>query len=147
MNKLEKKVLKLSSFKIRKIDSLNFIVSLRNRQRIELYRKKRFQSGFRAFVFVSLISLITLIQLDNSNFQYDTLDMVSYYQGFDNGRYNVNDVLADSSPCAWPAGERSDPPGTVHAPRRRSLPPRARTPQLMPRRELPRPSAHTSLTP
>ena len=57
--------------------------------------KKRFQSGFRAFVFVSLISLITLIQLDNSNFQYDTLDMVSYYQGFDNGRYNVNDVLVD----------------------------------------------------
>ena len=44
---------------------------------------------------MSLISLITLIQLDNSNFQYDNLDMVSYYQGFDNGRYNVNDVLVD----------------------------------------------------
>ena len=95
MNKLEKKLSKLSSFKIRKIDSLNFIVSLRKRQRIESYSKKRFQSGIRAFVFVSLISLITLIQLDNSNFQYDTLDMVSYYQGFDNGRYNVNDVLVD----------------------------------------------------
>jgi hypothetical protein len=95
MNNLEKKLSKVSSFKIRKIDSLNFIVSLRKRQRIESYSKKRFQSGIRAFVFVSLISLITLIQLDNSNFQYETLDMVSYYQGFDNGRYNVNDVLVD----------------------------------------------------
>lgn len=95
MNNLEKKLLKLSSFKIREIDSLNFIVSLKKRQRIESFRKKRFQSGIRAFVFVSFISLITLIQLDNSNFQYDTLDMVSYYQGFDNGRYNVSDVLVD----------------------------------------------------
>ena len=95
MNNLEKKLSKVSCFKIRKIDSLNFIVSLRKRQRIELYRKKRFQSGIRAFVFVSLVSLITFIQLDNSNFQYDTLDMVSYYQGFDNGRYNVNDFPVD----------------------------------------------------
>jgi hypothetical protein len=95
MNNLETKLSKLSSFKIRKIDSLNFIALLRKRQGIESYSKKRFQSGIRAFVFVGFISLITIIQLDNSNFQYDTLDMVSYYQGFENGRYNVNDVLVD----------------------------------------------------
>ena len=95
MNNLEKKLSKLSSFKIKKIDSLNFILSLRKRQRIESFRKERFQSGIRAFVFVSLISLISLIQLDNSNFQYDTLDMASYYQGFYNDNYNINDIFVD----------------------------------------------------
>ena len=95
MNNLEKKLSKLSSFKIKKIDSLNFIVSLRERQRIESFRKERFQSGIRAFVFVSLISFITLIQLDDSNFQYDTLDMASYYQGYDNANFNINDVFVE----------------------------------------------------
>jgi hypothetical protein len=57
MNNLEKKLFKLSSFKIREIDSLNFIVSLKKRQRMESFRKKRFQSGIRAFVFVSFISV------------------------------------------------------------------------------------------
>lgn len=95
MNNLEKKLFNLSSFKIREIDSFNFIVSLKKKQRMESFRKKRFQSGIRAFVFVSFISLITLIQLDNSNFQYDTLDMTSYYQGFDNDNYNINDIFVD----------------------------------------------------
>jgi hypothetical protein len=95
MNNLEKKLFKLSSFKIREIDSLNFIISLKKRQRMESFRKKRFQSGIRAFVFVSFISFVTLIQLDNSNIQYDTSDMISYYQGFDNGNYNINDILVD----------------------------------------------------
>ena len=95
MNNLEKKLFNLSSFKIKEIDSFNFIVSLKKRQRMESFRKKRFQSGIRAFVFVSFISLITLIQLDNSNFQYDTLDMASYYQGFDNDNYNINDIFVD----------------------------------------------------
>ena len=95
MNNLEKKLFNLSSFKIREIDSFNFIVSLKKRQRMESFRKKRFQSGIRAFVFVSFISLITLIQLDNSNFQYDTFDMAYYYQGFDNDNYNINDIFVD----------------------------------------------------
>ena len=95
MNNLEKKLFKLSSFKIREIDSFNFILSLKKRQRMESFRKKRFQSGIRAFVFVSFISLITLIQLDNSNFQYDTFDMAYYYQGFDNDNYNINDIFVD----------------------------------------------------
>ena len=95
MNNLEKKLFNLSSFKIREIDSFHFIVSLKKKQRMESFRKKRFQSGIRAFVFVSFISLITLIQLDNSNFQYDTLDMASYYQGLDNDNYNINDIFVD----------------------------------------------------
>ena len=95
MNNIEKKLSKLSSVKIRNIDSSNFIVSLRNRQRIESLRKKRFQSGVRAFVFVALISLITSFQLDTSNFQYDTLDMVAYYQVFENEGLNIDNVFVE----------------------------------------------------
>ena len=58
-------------------------------------RKKRFQSGVRAFVFVALISLITSFQLDTSNFQYDTLDMVAYYQVFENKGLNIDNVFVD----------------------------------------------------
>ena len=95
MNNIEKKLSKLSSVKIRNIDSSNFIVSLRNRQRIESLRKKRFQSGVRAFIFVALISLITSFQLDTSNFQYDTLDMVAYYQVFENEGLNIDNVFVE----------------------------------------------------
>jgi|TARA_B110000914_G_scaffold64064_1_gene55917 hypothetical protein len=95
MNNIEKKLSKLSSVKIRNIDSSNFIVSLRSRQRIESLRKKRFQSGVRAFVFVALISLITSFQLDTSNFQYDTLDMVAYYQVFENEGLNIDNVFVE----------------------------------------------------
>jgi hypothetical protein len=95
MNNIEKKLSKLSSVKIRNIDSSNFIVSLRSRQRIESLRKKRFQSGVRAFVFVALISLITSFQLDTSNFQYDTLDMVAYYQVFENKGLNIDNVFVE----------------------------------------------------
>lgn len=95
MNNIEKKLSKLSSVKIRNIDSSNFIVSLRSRQRIESLRKKRFQSGVRAFVFVALILLITSFQLDTSNFQYDTLDMVAYYQVFENEGLNIDNVFVE----------------------------------------------------
>jgi hypothetical protein len=95
MNNIEKRLSKLSSVKIRNIDSSNFIVSLRSRQRIESLRKKRFQSGVRAFVFVALISLITSFQLDTSNFQYDTLDMVAYYQVFENEGLNIDNVFVE----------------------------------------------------
>ena len=95
MNNIEKKLSKLSSVKIRNIDSSNFIVSLRSRQRIESLRKKRFQSGVRAFIFVALISLITSFQLDTSNFQYDTLDMVAYYQVFENEGLNIDNVFVE----------------------------------------------------
>ncbi|MDA9991904.1 hypothetical protein N9E35_02730 [Candidatus Marinimicrobia bacterium] len=84
MNSLEKKLSKLSSFKINKIDSSNFISSLRNRQRIESLRKKRFQSGIRGLAFVTLISLITSLQLDDTN-----------YQDFDNEIFNINDILVE----------------------------------------------------
>jgi hypothetical protein len=95
MNNIEKRLSKLSSVKIRNIDSSNFIVSLRSRQRIESLRKKRFQSGVRAFVFVALILLITSFQLDTSNFQYDTLDMVAYYQVFENEGLNIDNVFVE----------------------------------------------------
>ena len=95
MNNLEKKLSKLSSFKIRKIDSLNFILSLRKRQKIESFRKKRFQSGIRGLAFVTLISLITSFQFDNSNFQYETLNMVSYYQDFEDDIFNINDIFVE----------------------------------------------------
>ena len=95
MNNLEKKLSKLSSFKIRKIDSLNFILSFRKRQKIESFRKKRFQSGIRGLAFVTLISLITSFQFDNSNFQYETLNMVSYYQDFEDDIFNINDIFIE----------------------------------------------------
>ena len=95
MNNLEKKLSKLSSFKIKKIDSLNFILSLRKRQKIESFRKKRFQSGIRGLAFVTLISLITSFQFDNSNFQYETLNMVSYYQDFEDDIFNINDIFVE----------------------------------------------------
>ena len=95
MNNLEKKLSKLSSFKIKKIDSLNFILSLRKRQKIESFRKKRFQSGIRGLAFVTLISLITSFQFDNSNFQYETFNMVSYYQDFEDDIFNINDIFVE----------------------------------------------------
>ena len=95
MNSLEKKLSKLSSFKINKIDSSNFISSLRNRKRIESLRKKRFQSGIRGLAFVTLISFITSLQLDDTNYHYDNFNIVSYYQDFDNEIFNINDILVE----------------------------------------------------
>ena len=95
MNDLEKKLSKLSSVKTKNIDLSDFIMSLRSRQRIESFRKNRFQSGIMAFAFVALISLVTSFQLENYSFQYDTINMIDYYQGFKNEDFNSNNIFVE----------------------------------------------------
>ena len=57
----------LASAKIRavEIDASSFISNLRAKQVYESNRKKRIRSGFSAFAFIFLISIITFNQLEN----------------------------------------------------------------------------------
>ena len=57
----------LASAKIRavEIDASSFISNLRAKQAYESNRKKRIRSGFSAFAFIFLISIITFNQLEN----------------------------------------------------------------------------------
>ena len=95
MNDLEKKLSKLSIVKTKSIDLSDFIISLRSRQKIESFRKKRFQSGIMGFAFVALISLVASSQLENSSFTYDTINIVYYYQEFKNEGFNSNNIFIE----------------------------------------------------
>lgn len=95
MNDLEKKLSKLSIVKTKSIDLSDFIISLRSRQKIESFRKKRFQSGIMGFAFVALISLVASSQLENSSFKYDTINIVDYYQEFKNEGFNSNNIFIE----------------------------------------------------
>ena len=65
MTSFEDKILASAKIKAEKINASSFISNLRARQVYELNRKKRIRSGFTAFAFIFLISIITFNQLEN----------------------------------------------------------------------------------
>ena len=78
MTSFEDKILASAKISAKEINAFSFITSLRARQVYESNRKKRIRSGFSAFAFIFLISIITFNQLedfDNYNsyvpFAYD----------------------------------------------------------------------------
>ena len=69
MINFEEKISKSIRIKIKNLDTSVFILNLKNRRNNELKRIQRFKSGFAAFSFIFIISLVTIFQLDN----YDLL--------------------------------------------------------------------------
>ena len=65
MTSFEDKILASAKISAKEINAFSFITSLRARQVYESNRKKRIRSGFSAFAFIWLISIITFNQLEN----------------------------------------------------------------------------------
>tara|TARA_B100000886_G_scaffold91286_1_gene60304 strand:+ start:6955 stop:7359 length:405 start_codon:yes stop_codon:yes gene_type:complete len=65
MTSFEDKILASAKIRAEEINASSFITNLRARQVYESYRKKRIRSGFSAFAFIFLISIITFNQLEN----------------------------------------------------------------------------------
>ena len=65
MTSFEDKILASAKISAKEINAFSFITSLRARQVDESNRKKRIRSGFSAFAFIWLISIITFNQLEN----------------------------------------------------------------------------------
>ena len=65
MINFEEKISKSVKVKTKNLDTSVFILNLKNRHNLELKRIQRFKSGFAAFSFIFIISLVTIFQLDN----------------------------------------------------------------------------------
>ena len=65
MTSFEDKILASVKIRAEEINSSSFISNLRAKQVYESNRKKRIRSGFSAFAFIFLISIITFNQLEN----------------------------------------------------------------------------------
>ena len=65
MTSFEDKILASAKIRAEGINASSFISNLRARQVNESNRKKRIRSGFSAFAFIFLISIITFNQLEN----------------------------------------------------------------------------------
>ena len=65
MNSFEDKILASVKIRAEGINASRFISNLRAKQVYESNRKKRIRSGFSAFAFIFLISIITFNQLEN----------------------------------------------------------------------------------
>ena len=65
MTSFEDKILASAKISAKEINAFSFITSLRAKQVYESNRKKRIRSGFSAFAFIFLISIITFNQLEN----------------------------------------------------------------------------------
>lgn len=75
MTSFENKILASAYIKSKEINVSSFISNLRTRQVYDSNRKKRIRSGFSAFAFIFMISIITFNQLENFDnyvpFAYD----------------------------------------------------------------------------
>lgn len=65
MTSFEDKILASAKIRAKGINASSFISNLRAKQVYESNRKKRIRSGFSAFAFIFLISIITFNQLEN----------------------------------------------------------------------------------
>ena len=89
MTSFKDKILASAKIRAEEIDAYSFITNLRARQVYESYRKKRIRSGFSAFAFIFLISIITFNQLEN-------FDNYSSYVPFAYGESEVYfEILGD----------------------------------------------------
>ena len=98
MTSFEDKI--LASVKIRDegINASSFISNLRAKQLYESNRKKRIRSGFSAFAFIFLISIITFNQLENFDnynsyvpFAYDESEVYFEILGDQLNESSIND--------------------------------------------------------
>ena len=98
MTSFEDKILASAKIRANGINTSNFISNLRAKQVYELNRKKRIRSGFSAFAFIFLISIITFNQLENFDnynsyvpFTYDEREVYFKILGDQLNESSIND--------------------------------------------------------
>ena len=98
MTNFEDKILASVKIRTEGINSSSFISNLRAKQVYESNRKKRIRSGFSAFAFIFLISIITFNQLENFDnynsyvpFAYDESQFYFEILGDQLNESNIND--------------------------------------------------------
>jgi len=95
MINFEEKISKSVRVKTKNLDTSAFILNLKNRHNKELKRIQRFKSGFAAFTFIFIISLVTIFQLDNYDLIHNDLKFIEYNDAFYDeyifSDYNDND--------------------------------------------------------
>tara|TARA_A100001011_G_C13870523_1_gene658775 strand:- start:143 stop:547 length:405 start_codon:yes stop_codon:yes gene_type:complete len=82
MINFEEKISKSVRVKTKNLDTSAFILNLKNRHNKELKRIQRFKSGFAAFAFIFIISLVTILQLDNYDLIHNDLKFTDYNDAF-----------------------------------------------------------------
>jgi len=98
MNSFEDKILASVKIRAEGINASSFISILRAKQVYESNRKKRIRSGFSAFAFIFLISIITFNQLENFDnynsyvpFAYDESEIYFEILGDQLNESSIND--------------------------------------------------------
>ena len=98
MTSFEDKILASAKIRAEEINASSFITNLRARQVYESNRKKRIRSGFSAFAFIFLISIITFNQLENFDnynsyvpFAYDESEVYFEILGDQLNESSIND--------------------------------------------------------
>jgi len=98
MTRFKDKILASAKIRAVEIDASSFISNLRAKQAYELNREKRIRSGFSAFAFIFLISIITFNQLENFDhynsyvpFTYDESEVYFEILGVQLNEININD--------------------------------------------------------
>ena len=98
MTSFEDKILASVKIRAEGINASNFISNLRAKQVYESNRKKRIRSGFSAFAFIFLISIITFNQLENFDnynsyvpFAYDESEVYFEILGDQLNESSIND--------------------------------------------------------
>lgn len=98
MTSFEDKILASAKIRAKGINASSFISNLRAKQVYESNRKKRIRSGFSAFAFIFLISIITFNQLENFDnynsyvpFAYDESEVYYEILGDQLNESNIND--------------------------------------------------------
>ena len=95
MINFEEKISKSVRVKTKNLDTSAFILNLKNRHNKELKRIQRFKSGFAAFAFIFIISLVTIFQLDHYGVIHNDLTFTDYNDAFYDeyifSDYNDND--------------------------------------------------------
>ena len=98
MTSFEHKILASVKIRTEEINASSFISNLRAKQVYESNRKKRIRSGFSAFAFIFLISIITFNQLENFDnynsyvpFAYDESEVYFEILGDQLNESSIND--------------------------------------------------------
>ncbi len=98
MTSFEDKILASAKIRAKGINASSFISNLRAKQVYESNRKKRIRSGFSAFAFIFLISIITFNQLENFDnynsyvpFAYDESEVYFEILGDQLNESSIND--------------------------------------------------------
>ena len=98
MTSFEDKILASAKIRAKGINASSFISNLRAKQVYESNRKERIRSGFSAFAFIFLISIITFNQLENFDnynsfvpFAYDESEVYFELLGDQLNESSIND--------------------------------------------------------